>query len=276
MSRSRSICIAAAALAVGAIGPAAAADAKKTGPVTAEFKATLSGSQVTTWEYHNPKNQDDPCSASSNGYGDQTIRFDAKRTFRVKFTTPPRKQPNLFGTKGRPSVFTTPLFLNVDARAERNGDYTVNYGEIDEQRCDAASGGGGGGDIAKDCGVRDGRFNVRMYFSDPSEDDGLLIPIARPLPDRNHLKLEGNFYEWFSADGTSASTLDSTYQNCPLLLQDSYVERAGNIFTSPAKLSEKQLFNRRRKRIVVSGHHIQPHTTGQTILAWNLRLKRVK
>jgi hypothetical protein len=40
------------------------------------------------------------------------------------------------------------------------------------------------------------------------------------------------------------------------------------------------LFNRKRRKIVVSGHTIQKlgggNSTGQTILAWNLRLTRVK
>lgn len=267
------------ALAVAGVADAKA-PARNGGFKQATFKATLSGSQVTTWEYHRKKDKDDPCSASSDGYGDQTIKFDAKRKFKVQFTQPPKRQRDLFGTNGRPSVFTTPLILPVDATAERNGDYNVNYGEIDETNCDAAGGGGGDDNPPDpDCGKRDGRFNVRLYFHDPSED-ALVVPLKHPFPDKNHLKLEGNFYEWMDAAGGSAGVLDFAYKRCPLLMQGAYVEQAGNIFTSPAKIAEKRLFNRKQKRIVVSGHIIQDRSegdyTGKTIIAWNLRLTRVK
>jgi hypothetical protein len=266
------------ALAVLAAGPAGA-QAKPPAPFKqATFKATLSGSQVTTWEYHKADDPDNRCDAGSDGYGDQTIKFDAKRTFKLDFTAPPKGQANLFGTKGRPSVFSTPLFLPVDATAERNGDYKVHYEQI-ARDCPGESGGGGDYiPTPKDCGVRNGGFQVRLFFHDPSPDADL-IPVQRHLPEKNTLKLEGNIYEWLAGNG-SASTLDFAYQNCPLLLENTYVERAGNIWTSGAHLSEKTLFNRKRRKIVVSGHTIQKlgggDSTGKTILAWNLRLTRVK
>jgi hypothetical protein len=178
-------------------------------------------------------------------------------------------------------VLTTPLILPVDAEAERNGEYHVNYGEIDRSRCDGGAGGGGDDNLPDpDCGKRDGRFNVGLYFHDPSDNDEIVVPTRNPFPDKNHLKLEGNYYEWLNAAGGSEVTLDSTYKNCPLLMQGAYVEKAGNIFTSPAKIAEKRLFNRKQKRIVVSGHVIEERGdgdyTGKTIIAWNLRLTRVK
>jgi hypothetical protein len=247
----------------------------------ATFKATLSGSQVTTWEYHKADDPNNRCDAGSDGYGDQTIKFDAKRTFRVNFTTPPKRQSNLFGTKGRPSVFTTPLFLPVDATAERNGDYIVHY---DQAAKDCPGEAGGGGDnvpIPHDCGIRRGGFQTRLYFHDPSPGGDLILPLGRRLPEKNTLKLEANIYEWFQADGASSAVqLEDSYRNCPLLLENTYVERAGNIWTSGAHLSEKTLFNSKRRKIVVSGHTIQKlgggNSTGKTILAWNLRLTRVK
>ena len=272
------ICAAAALLAAV---PATAVAKPATGFKQATFKATLSGSQVTTWEYHKADDPDNRCDAGSDGYGDQTIKFDAKRTFKLNFTAPPKGQSNLFGTKGRPSVFSTPLLLPVDAMAERNGDYSVHY-EQAANDCPGVGSGGGVIDVpAKDCGVRNGGFQARLFFHDPSPDSGLIVPIGRPLPEKNTLKLEANLYEWFRANGaSSAVTLDGAYDKCPLLLDGSYVEQAGNIWTSGAHLSEKTLFNRKRRKIVVSGHTIQKlgsgASTGKTILAWNLRLTRVK
>jgi hypothetical protein len=245
----------------------------------ANFKATLSGSQVTTWEYHKPDDPDNQCDAGSDGYGDQTIKFSAGRAFRLSFTAPPKNRPNFFLTGGRPSVFSTPLLLPVDATAERNGDYSVHYEQTSQNCPGVGSGGGVTEQPAKDCGVRHGGFQTRLYFRDSSPDAGLVVPIGRPLPEKNTLKLEGNAYEWLSGDG-SASELDGTYARCPLLLDSGYVERAGNIWTSGAHLSEKTLFNAKRKKIVVSGDTIQKFhsgtSTGQTIIAWNLRLTRVK
>jgi hypothetical protein len=256
----------------------AAASAKPAGAKQATFKATLSGSQVTTWEYHHAQDDDNPCDASSNGYGDQTIKFTAGRKFNITFTAPPKKQPDLFGTNGRPGVITAPIFLPLDATAERNGDYSVNYGEI-QSGCDGASGGDDGIPTPKDCGVRKGGFQGLVYFHPSIGGDGVDFPTPHPFPEKNTLKLEGLSYEWQTPEG-SQSTLFDAYKNCPMLLRDADVDVAGNIYTSPAKLSEKALFNKKRKRIVVSGDHIAKHnaggSTGQTILAWNLRLTRVK
>src|SRR4051812_10522467 len=132
---SAAICAVVAASAMVAALPVTADAKKPSGVKQATFKATLSGSQVTTWEYHNPDDPNDRCDAGSHGYGDQTIKFDSKRKFKITFTTPPKRQPNIFLSRGRPSVLTAPLFLSVDATAERNGAYKVDYD-----------------DAAKDCG----------------------------------------------------------------------------------------------------------------------------
>jgi hypothetical protein len=266
-----------AVLAVAAMPVAANAKPYK----EATFKATLSGSQVTTFEYHRPNDRDDPCDASADAYGDQTIKFDAKRKFQITFRTPPRRQPNLYLTNGRPTVFSVPFSLPVDATAERNGDSTVHAGDIGPNCGDNGGADPGYVPPAKDCGVRDGRFNVRFYFHDGSPDSDLIVPIGRQLPDKNRLKMEGSQYEWGlpGSDDTS-TTLSSTYANCPWSLSDSYVEDAGNIWISPAKIAEPKLFDRSRKKLVISGDNIvnlsQGNTTGKTILAWNLRMTRVK
>jgi hypothetical protein len=277
--RCRSALVALAALAVVAAVPATAMAKQPAGVKQAKFKATLSGSQVTTWEYHAPLDQDDPCSASSDGYGDQTIRFDAKRKFDITFTAPPKNQPNLFSSNGRPAVLTAPILLAVDATADRNGDYTVNYHEV-KSTCEGVAGGGGVTQDDKDCGVREGGFQTQLYFHAFVGDDDLDIPSPNPIPEKNNLKVQGNAYGWEAPSGGSESLLDATYKNCPMLIEDTPVERAGNIFTAPGKVQEKRLFDRKRKHIVVSGHEIvqrgSGNSTGQTILAWNLRLTRVR
>jgi hypothetical protein len=283
-SRTKSICrsVVAVAVCAGAVtATTGTAQAKKANPNAVKqvrFKATLSGSQVTTWEYHH-KRRDGDCDVQVDGNGDQTIKFDAGRKFKLTFSRPPKSNPNLFLTDGRPAVLTSPIFLNVDATAERQGDET--YGQPDPNTCTGDNGGADPGYVPpeRDCGARDGRFHAKLYFHDSSADADLFVPIGG-FKEKNLLRLEGSNYAWTKPGGEDASeSLDNTYVKCPLRLDHAYIERPGHIYISPAKLSEKQLFGKKRK-FVVSGHHIQPRNegeaTGQTIIAWNLRLTRVR
>jgi hypothetical protein len=260
----------------------ATADAKQKPIKQATFKATLSGSQVTTWNYHKEKDKDDGCSAGADGNGDQTIRFNANRKFKIQFSQPPKNNPNLFSTDGHPAVLTHPLYLKVKAQAERNGEFTVHGEQIDHNTCPGDNGGADPGytPTPKDCGVRNGIFGTKIYFHDNSEDADLFVPIL-PQSENNALRVEGWQYEWEKADGSdSDSELRNTYENCPFELEDSYIDDAGHIYIGPGKLSEKQLFNTKRKSLVASGDYTFKrgggYTTGQTIIAWNLRLTRVK
>jgi hypothetical protein len=260
--------------------PAEATKAPSGGVKQAVFKATLSGSQVTTWEYHHKHSGG--CDISADGFGDQTIKFgDNKRTFKVTFSTPPKNQPHLFQTAGRPAVVIEPLFQRVKATADRNGE--LKYGEADTSQCQGDNGGADPGykPPEPDCGVRNGSFQPKLYFHDGGEDAGDLFV---PLPDfneKNQLKLAGTDWIWSRPSGTSSSSeLRNTYETCPFLFDPDTVDDLGNIYISNAKVSEKTLFNRARKHIVISGHHIgerhDAESSGKTILAWNLRLTRVR
>jgi hypothetical protein len=285
-SRSKAVCTAIAAASLVAALPAATAEAKKpskpAAPKVAKFKATLSGSEVSVWEYHKPNDKDDPCDASADGYGDQSIKFDAGGTFDVAFYQPTRKQPNLFGTKGRPAVI--PGRITVASTADRNGEFAVHLGDIDQKKCDGQNGGGvdPGTDPPKDCGVRTGIFRGNLFFHFGFGDRALFAPISgRIPPERNSLKLGTEGAEWRGLNGKRENYLDDTYAHCPFMLGDQRrVEESGLVFTSAAKVPETRLFDRKRKRITVSGSTIIPrsalYTTGKTIVAWNLRLTRVK
>ncbi len=258
-----------------------AADAAKKPYKEATFKATLSGSQVSTFEYHRPNDKDDPCDAGADGYGDQTIKFDSKRTFRVTFRTPPKGQPNLYLTNGRPMVFLTPFMLTLQAQADRNGEMTVHAGDIGPNCGDNGGADPGYVPPAKDCGTRDGIFKAKLYFRDGSPDADMFVPLPGGTPEKNNLKLEGWQYEWTQPGGEdAASSLNETYTNCPYSQVDSYPENAGEIWISPAKIKESKLFDKKRKKLVISGDNTvnlgKGDTTGKTIIAWNLRMTRVK
>jgi hypothetical protein len=237
---------------------------------------------VTTWEYHHVKNKDNPCDAGVDGYGDQTIKFKGPRTFQITFTQPSKKNPDAFLTDGHPSVLTAPIYHKVKATADRHGEVTTHAEQIDHANCPGDNGGADPGyePPKSDCGMRDGTFNTKLYFHDNSPDADLFVPIVKGAED-NFLRVEGWQYEWENADHTdSSSELRDHYSNCPFQLEDSYIDDAGHIYIGPGKLSEKQLFNKKRKKFVSSGDYTFQRgggeTTGQTILAWNLRLTRVK
>jgi hypothetical protein len=261
------------ALAVAALP--AAADAKK--PYKeATFKATLSGSQVSTYEEHRPNDKDDPCDASSDGYGDQTIKFDAGKTFKITFRTPPKGKPNLYFTAGRPFVFTDPFTLTMKATAERNADVTVHASDIGPNCGDNGGADPGYVPPAKDCGVRTGTIDAKLYFHDAVPEDELFVPLPPGTKEKNHLSLEGTNDRW--AGG--ASELRSTYTNCPWPTTGNYADDIGRLWISPGKIPESRLFDKKRKKLVISGDNIvklsSGNVTGQTIIAWNLRMKRVK
>jgi hypothetical protein len=264
-------CIAAAALAAPGI---AAAKTPKPKPLkTAVFQGTVSGSQVTQWKYHRAYDDANPCVPEASGYGDQQITFTGK-PFKVTFTMPPKSDPNLFGTRGRPAVSMEPGDYRVSAEASRDTDYT--YGQPGAG-CDAENGGGVDPDEQppKDCGERRGSFALRLayYVHTPLED---AIPGgAKHL--RNQIRLDTSDPSYFGS--SHGGLLENAYTNCELS-QQSWVERQGVIYRNPARLAEKQLFNKKRKRFLVSGDTRAPIEgdgyTGDTLLAWNLKLKRVK
>jgi hypothetical protein len=282
-TRTMTVCAAIAASAAVAAVPVAA-DAKKpakpVAPKQAKFRATVTGSQVTTWQYHRPDDKNNPCDASADGNGDQTIKFSAGGSFDLNFYQPTKKSPNLFGTHGRPAVI--PGRIAVAATAERHGDFAAHLSDIDQQKCDGQNGGGvdpGYVDPPKDCGTRTGIFRSDFYFDSEPGNDPPLIPGSAHF-DRNYLKLAGDGFEWRGLNGKRSENVRDTYSNCPFMLEDAYVEDNGHIFSSASRIAESKLFDKKRRKITISGSTIAkrggPDSTGQTIIAWNLRLTRVK
>jgi hypothetical protein len=262
------VCITAACAALPAV--AAAKPAKQQGPQQAEFKAVLKGSQVTTWTYNRPYNDDEPCLAPGQGYGDSSIYFGSNNPLKLKFVAPPKDAPNLFSSRGRPVVVTDPSPYRLHSRASRDTD--IDYGQPGT-KCEGENGGGVEPDLRpKDCGERTGTIGARFFFDHRSIFDDA-IPTDHEKRDKNRLKLQT-----FDPD-YSGGALEDAYENCELSNLTT-VEHQGTTYTIGGKLNEKQLFNKKRKTIRVSGSYITPvegeYYNGKTILAWNLKLTRIK
>jgi hypothetical protein len=281
MSTRRAFTAVAAVACIAALPAGAdATKASRPAPKLATFEATLSGSQVTTWEYHRPPG-DNPCANTVDGNGDQTIKFSSEK-FKLEIYAPAKGNPDQFGSGGRPVLIPRPVDLKLRSTADRHGDLSVTENPSHNQ-CHGDNGGGAdpGEEPAGDCGIRHGTIDPHLYFRDRSVDDDTFVPLPggqRP-PERNNLKLEAQTQSWKNPYGSSTSDLDATYTKCPFLLENAYIAEAGGIYTSPAHIAERRLFGK-RKSLVVSGSHIGRHrgaySKGQTIIAWNLRLKRVK
>lgn len=246
------------------------------------FKATLTGSQVTTWDYNKPNDPNDPCDISADGHGSQSLKFQAPKNLKLIAAPAPKSQPNFYGTHGRPSVLTMPANVRAKITAEREGEFHVHYADRDPNQCSGDNGGGviPGDQQAQDCGTRSGTFYAKPTFFTDSDTDDLFVPIPGKHKDTNNLTLTGDQYSWYDLNrGDITSSLDGTYVNCPFELENR-VERDGGIYASASKLKEKDLFNPKKKSITVSGSEIASvgsgYAKGKTIIAWNLKLTRVK
>jgi hypothetical protein len=223
---------------------------------TATFKGTLSGTQVTTWSFSDPDDPSDPCDGASRADGSQTIAFKTK-TLRVQVL------------KGK-ALFKRASFVPIlegQATIDREGDYTQLPSSYDEDACGKPV-GDAGGEVEppiKDCGTRDASISLTPgYEREPIDDvDGLT-----PLIPNGSLILDGELGAWLG------------YLECPYWIgggNDGPSEES--LLQSWEVFPEKKLFDKRRKSIVVSGdrtvNHRNPGFTGKTLIAWNLRLKRV-
>jgi hypothetical protein len=275
---------AAAVTAVACAALPAAANAGTTGTgfdtKLAVYEATLSGSQVTTWHYEHNPSENEPCVAPQVGDGDQTIRFKVPGKLKLSFIQPNKKAPDLLGTDGRLAVSARKT-IAADITAERNGDFKAG------QPSAACEGPNGGGVIPdeqrpKDCGTRTGKTSLKLFFNLGGLDDDLYVPLPGDKKDldKDRLKLDA-FGESYTGPNGRSGSLDGTFENCPFLLEPGFAENQGLLYTSAAKVSENKIIKTKKgKSIVISGSTIanvgEGDYSGKTIIAWNLRMKRVK
>lgn len=262
------------AAAVTAIAPTAA-EAKKSKDskqTLATFEATLTGTQVTTWNYKDPVVEDDPCDTGIEANGDQTIRFATER-FRLQVAAPPKREPNMFRTAGRPIVLPLGGRPKLALTAERHGEslYTPPRGSD----CGDNGGPDRGNDLLlADCGERKGSGSARFFYHTETWETDRVVPAK---PDKDWLKLGTEVTSWGGAGGQD---LSARYDDCPWMLEGADAEYRGELVPTAVKASERRMFDTRRKKLAISGSVVKPYasgfSSGQTIVAWNLRLKRVK
>ena len=235
------------AVAVGLTAAAPASAALK----TAVFKATLSGSQTTTWHYEDTDDPDDPCDSASTGDGSQMIRFATEGPVRIT------------AMKGRMTNRRTMVvpFLEGRATIDREGDYAVANTPYDEDACGPAIADGDGTppeDDFKDCGERPVGITMSLTHN--------MVEPAIPAP-KQAMWLNGDLDPWLG------------YVNCPWWIGGGEGPDEYSLIESFEPFKDARLYDKRRKRITIAGHRVVNHTAanfrGQTRITWTLRLKRV-
>jgi hypothetical protein len=259
MLRISTLLASAAAILAVAAAPAHAAKKPLPGLKIATFDATLAGSQVTTWHFDDTDDPNDPCDGASRGDGSQQIRF-ATKTVRLRV---------MHGRSFKRPSFVMPM-INGTATVEREGDYTVLPTPYDEDACGppvAIGDGNGDGPPPKDCGTRETTMILQPGYDNDlqSDPDDFLVPLVEPTS----LRLDGNLGPY------------ETFQECPYWVGGGTGPSEDALLQSWAEAAPfKRFYEKRRKSMVFSGdrdmNFTAPNFTGRTLIAWNLRLKRVK
>jgi hypothetical protein len=240
----RLIPLLAAAAALLAAAPANAA--LKTGV----FKASLTGSQTTTWHYEDTDDPNDPCDSASKGDGSQMMRFATKGP--VKITA-------LKGAMTNRRTMVAP-FLKGTAELEREGEYAVANTAYDENACGPAVADGGGGtvDDFEDCGSRTIPITTQLVHN-------MVEPEIRAP--KQAMWLTGDLDPWLG------------FLNCPWWIGGGEGPDEYGLIQSFEPFKDARLYDKRRKKITIAGHRLANHTaenfSGQTRITWTLRLTRV-
>ena len=260
-----------AVLAAGALALPAAAEAKPKAPL---FKATVKGSQVSTWSQHHAPQF--TCDATVNGNGSQMVRFESDP---VKLTVVKAKGalPVLARPDDEMARYGYAEPIPAIAMADREGvqDIQAPGGECN------GTGGWNGESPAKDCGRRFGRIDLRIGYGPP------LTGIAPSALSKDVLNVSGH-YEQFAdtQDSIDPATfagdpLGHTYENCPYWADGPASPAVDELLATGEKFPVKKLAAiKKGKTVTISGDERQSSAagdfSGETLTTWNLKLKRVK
>jgi hypothetical protein len=215
-------------------------------PKIAVFKASVRGTQVTTWSYRIAEDPNERCDSSQTGDGSQTVRFTTARSARVQVM-----RGDVFG------------FVPAKVSVEREGEYAPGYEAASD--CPAVA---DGDDLVPlvppDCGTRTGTAQLRFEYGG-DEAAGDLAPLRRT----NQLVLLGD------VSGVA------DYADCPWWIGGPADGPSDTeLLPSGEPIKFKRLLDRRRKVIRLSGDYTRTYAdtgfTGKTLVTWNLTLRRVR
>jgi hypothetical protein len=248
---------------------AGAAEAKP-GAKTANFKASITGSQVTTWVYDTPA--DGPCVGWTHSAGSVQMPYQSREPAKLTAIQVPKGNPLYQTTHGDP--FFSPT-VQVSASADMEGEMSAQ-GPPDPSQCD--DNGGGVEPQPQDCGQVVGFLDVKLSYL---LDDELWVT--------------GDSQGWGQTvvSGGGGDELRNAFQNCPYWNGGPYdaSEAEGDLIFAGDKLPEKDVFNAKKKKFVLNGSERECYDDsgitvcgrdasdqfyGEILNAWKLTLRRTK
>jgi hypothetical protein len=253
---------------VAALAFCNAADAAP-GVKQAKFKASISGSQVTTWVYD--KAAEGPCVGAIHDAGSVQMPYRSHEPTKLNAVQAPKGNPLYDISHGDPLISPT---IRAFASADVEGTAWAQ-GPPDPSQCE--DNGGGVEPQPQDCGQVVGFLDVKLGYI---LDDEILV--------------SGDSQGWGQAvvsDG-SGDELRNAFQNCPYWEYGPYDDAAaqGDLVFVQEKLTPKQLFDAKRKKIVLDGSERECYDDsgitacgrdasdqfyGEILNTWKLTLKRV-
>lgn len=238
------------------------------------YKVSLKGNQVSTWnESHMPQF---PCDATVTGAGSQDIPIVTDKPLKLELFRP-KDQPALLakpGDEGAPYGFAAQS-IEVPVIADREGYQNIQSpgGECN------GTGGWDGQPPANDCqGVRAGWLDLSIGYGHPL--GGALTQNTKDI-----LKLSGSYSDFLGAiplqgGRWEGDPLGHMYENCPFWPAGSAAALDQLILTGEKLPAAKLARLKPGKSIKLSGGEQEPEAnddfSGETTIAWNMTIKRVR
>jgi hypothetical protein len=171
---------------------AGAAEAKPGEAKVADFKASITGSQVTTWTYDSPA--DGPCVGAIHDAGSVQMPYRSREPVKLSAIQAPKGNPLYDISHGDPLFSPT---IPVSASADVEGT-AYAQGPPDPTQCD--DNGGGVEPQPQDCGQVVGFLSVDLSYI---LDDEVLV--------------RGDAQGWGQTvvSGGGGDELRNAFQNCP-------------------------------------------------------------
>ncbi len=255
-----------ALLAVTLLAVPASASASKKAP---RFDLTITGSQVSTWnQSHFPEFA---CDATVTGAGSQQIPFAVKKT-RVALFQPKGLPAVLAEVADQGAQYGVPAPITTNITAEREGYQNI---QAPGGECNG-TGGWDGVQLANDCGQRYGTLSFTLGYS--SNTGAVVNQNTRDI-----LRLAGQYagFEASPFPAADGEPIGHTFENCPYW-PAGFASGLDELITTGEKLPAAKLAKVKvGKSVKLSGGEVEPGAaggdfTGETTIAWNLTLKRVK
>ena len=235
------------------------------------YKVSIKGNQVSTWnESHMPQFQ---CDATVTGAGSQDIPIITDKPIKLELVQP-KGLPALLAKPGDPTAkygFAQPI--EVPVNAEREGYQNI---QAPGGTCNG-TGGWDGQAPPKDCGLRVGWIDLSIGYAHP-------LGGAFNTNTKDILKLSGSYDDFLGfvplePGRWEGDPIGHTYENCPFWPAGSAAALDDLVMTGEKLPVAKLAKLKPGKTIKLSGGEVEPDAnddfSGETVIAWNMKIKRV-